>query len=305
MKPKILLMPDVPGWAFDFCAREIMHHLGDKYDFELRYINAKTNGKKLIAPKAGEFDLVFRFIYYVVGATKHIPKKELLTSIRGEASVRNAPKHFTEAVMTTTYNSISVVAWRLADLMPKKCCPIFYTPNGVDTDLFRPAGDARRDEFTIGFAGNSRHPAANKGVRQIVQAASAAGVELIAADRKIRWIPHYEMPAFYNRIDAYVCFSKSEGSPNTIREASACGRPVITTDVGDAADVVLHGKTGLIIDRNVDALIEAINTLKNDLDLCRAMGAAAREHMVAGYDWREAVKNYDKWFTFALNNKGD
>lgn len=68
MKPKILLMPDVPGWAFDFCAREIMHHLGDKYDFELRYINAKTNGKKSIAPKAGEFDLVFRFIYYVVGA---------------------------------------------------------------------------------------------------------------------------------------------------------------------------------------------------------------------------------------------
>lgn len=36
-----------------------------------------------------------------------------------------------------------------------------------------------------------------------------------------------------------------------------------------------------------------------------AFDFCAREHMVAGYDWREAVKNYDKWFTFALNNKGD
>lgn len=88
MKPKILLMPDVPGWAFDFCAREIMHHLGDKYDFELRYINAKTNGKKSIAPKAGEFDLVFRFIYYVVGATKHIPKKRAV-DIDPRRSVRS------------------------------------------------------------------------------------------------------------------------------------------------------------------------------------------------------------------------
>ena len=42
-----------------------------------------------------------------------------------------------------------------------------------------------------------------------------------------------EMLDFYNDIGTLVCFSESEGTPNPILEAAACGRAVLSTKVGN------------------------------------------------------------------------
>ena len=53
-----------------------------------------------------------------------------------------------------------------------------------------------------------------------------------------------DMAAFYRRIDALVLSSRTEGFPNVVAEAMSHGRPVVTTDVGDAAQIV--GDTGVV-----------------------------------------------------------
>ena len=50
-------------------------------------------------------------------------------------------------------------------------------------------------------------------------------------------IAHEDMPEYYNGIDIYVCTSRTEGTPNTVLEAMACGVPVISTDVGIVPEV--------------------------------------------------------------------
>jgi glycosyltransferase involved in cell wall biosynthesis len=71
--------------------------------------------------------------------------------------------------------------------------------------------------------------------------------------------------------------SDSEGLPNAVLEAMACGRAVVATDVGDTPSLVEDQKTGFVVPRGDDAaLVERMATLIADRELCRRMGEAGR-----------------------------
>ena len=48
--------------------------------------------------------------------------------------------------------------------------------------------------------------------------------------------PNTETPYWYNAADVVLMTSKWEGSPNVIKEAMACSRPIVATNVGDIAE---------------------------------------------------------------------
>lgn len=69
-----------------------------------------------------------------------------------------------------------------------------------------------------------------------------------------------DMRAFYKEIDVFVLPSRTEGFGNVLIEAMASGRPCISTDTGDAADIV--GDSGRIVPtQNPTALANAILTM--------------------------------------------
>jgi glycosyltransferase involved in cell wall biosynthesis len=71
--------------------------------------------------------------------------------------------------------------------------------------------------------------------------------------------------------------SDSEGCPNSVMEAMACGRAVVSTSVGDTPVVIEDEKTGFVVPRGDDAaLVERMATLIADRELCRRMGEAGR-----------------------------
>jgi len=58
-------------------------------------------------------------------------------------------------------------------------------------------------------------------------------------------------------------------------EASVCGRPVITSDVGGTSEVVINGQTGVLVPPgDVSALAKAIVKLARDRQRCEQMGQA-------------------------------
>jgi glycosyltransferase involved in cell wall biosynthesis len=75
-----------------------------------------------------------------------------------------------------------------------------------------------------------------------------------------------------------------EALPVTLLEAFACGRPVIAADQGAAAEVVTHGRTGLLFrPGDEQALREQVNWAADHSDELASMGAGARREYEGRY----------------------
>jgi glycosyltransferase involved in cell wall biosynthesis len=86
-----------------------------------------------------------------------------------------------------------------------------------------------------------------------------------------------DIPGLLAQATFLVHTSDSEGLPNAVLEAMACGRAVVATGVGDTPFIVEHQKTGFVVPRGDDAtLVERMATLIVDRELCRRMGEAGR-----------------------------
>jgi glycosyltransferase involved in cell wall biosynthesis len=101
----------------------------------------------------------------------------------------------------------------------------------------------------------------------------------------IEWWGHRDdMPAVLASASLVVLPSFREGLPKVLLEASACGKPVIATDVPGCRAVVRHQSNGLLVPpRDPGALADAIASLLADADRCAAMGRAGRDMVARDY----------------------
>jgi len=75
-----------------------------------------------------------------------------------------------------------------------------------------------------------------------------------------------------------------EKLPNSLIEAAACGRPLVTTDVPGCREVLSDGVDGLLVPvRDASALARAIGRLQDDLLFARRLGEAARAKALVEY----------------------
>ena len=94
-----------------------------------------------------------------------------------------------------------------------------------------------------------------------------------------------EIPTWMGAADILVLPSRSEGRPNVVLEAQACGLPVVATRVGGTPELVCDGKTGLLVEsEDVADLADALQRLRIDRGLREALGRAGREQ-ADGMTW--------------------
>ena len=77
-------------------------------------------------------------------------------------------------------------------------------------------------------------------------------------------------------MDVMTLPSKYEACSMAIIEAMALGKPVIATRAGGNPELVRHQETGLLIERDPQALAEAVITILADVERKQRMGEAAR-----------------------------
>jgi glycosyltransferase involved in cell wall biosynthesis len=66
----------------------------------------------------------------------------------------------------------------------------------------------------------------------------------------VGWIAHDKLANYLNELKLLVIPSYTEGLPNLMLEAMACGTPVLATPVGAIPDIIKDGETGFIMENN-------------------------------------------------------
>jgi len=91
----------------------------------------------------------------------------------------------------------------------------------------------------------------------------------------------------------------SEGTPNSVLEASSSGLPVVSTKHGGIKDAIDHNQTGFLVDEgDYKSMADYICTLLKNPDLADSMGEKGREKMIREY---EMEKQIDKLKTLLIN----
>ena len=91
--------------------------------------------------------------------------------------------------------------------------------------------------------------------------------------------------------------SRIESVPQSILEAFYLKIPVIATDVGGVHEIVSNNKTGLLVTpNNSKELLENINYLLNDIDLCNRLANNAHEFVMKNFSWEVLLPKYLKLY---------
>ena len=107
----------------------------------------------------------------------------------------------------------------------------------------------------------------------------------------------------YNRAEAVVQPSLSEGFPFTVIEAMSCGKPVVATNVGGVKEAIADA--GIVVPpRSPRDLADAILRLHGDEDLRKRLGERARERVLKLFSRRRFIEEYRRLYLEVVSEYG-
>jgi glycosyltransferase involved in cell wall biosynthesis len=318
MRPRYIELPfdgfrALSGWSMCKCLLPIMKKLRKTFEFNI--IHAHT-----ITPDGRAATLLGKYF--------NVP---VVCSVRG--SDLNQYPHYSKRMYEVSRRVIeeadsmitvsSALARKAIAMGHIKDGPhVIY--NGIDTTRFFMSGDRaelkKNSGIPVGckvitFIGRCER---DKGIYELFEVfavlhdmlglcllivgdgGDSSGIRQMAADRGLAGkvfltgkVPHDDIPKYLNMSDVFVLPSYSEGMPNALLEAMACGLPIVATRVGGIPEVITHEREGLLCEpEDTISLRECIERILRNREEARIMGKRAAEKVKGEFTWEKNARKH-------------
>ena len=196
--------------------------------------------------------------------------------------------------------------------------------NGVDINLFRPDGRKRTDDDITDFVYVGRL-SYDKGVHILLDAFQEYHNENMNSrltiigdgmlkyqiddmehNGSINWIgavDHNRIPNILQRMDAFVIPQNIGGLGLSVMEAMSCGLPVITTAIGETANLLGSDEGILVQPKSIPAVVDAMRVLAENKKLRETMGNNCRKKIEKQYSWQNQIGLIEEVYKRAIERK--
>ncbi len=339
-KPNVAIIIDKEGWAFSNAAKQLKKHLSNYYNIDIIPMDMFGDNVVKLFLLSSEYDLTFfmwrgliSWLYsnfskdyiFKLGfeheefLKKYVKENNIVTAIYDHLFL-NSETERTNFILNNVkaYTVCSKKLEKIYNEYENSKKPSMIISDGVDLELFRiynidKYNNIENRTIKIGWTGNSQFADDKdddlKGLNKIIKPAikelieEGYNIELKIADRNINMIPHDKMPNYYNDIHIYVCASRTEGHPDPVLEAMACGVPVISTDVGIVPEVFGEKQKQFIIERSKKELKKKIIELIENKSKLKEL---SKENLtrIKEWSWEKKAEQFKIFFDNNIEKGG-
>lgn len=133
--------------------------------------------------------------------------------------------------------------------------------------------------------------------QQIEAADLCSQVRLRGACTEVQVIEELSRATVFVLATVPAANGKREGIPNVLKEAMACGLPVVASEIAGIPELVEHGRSGLLVPPNdIQALADTLERLKGDPVLRAELGQGARARIASEFDIRLSTRKRAQLF---------
>ncbi|MFQ5461016.1 MAG: glycosyltransferase [Phycisphaerae bacterium] len=110
-----------------------------------------------------------------------------------------------------------------------------------------------------------------------------------------------DVTALLRSTEVFAFPSRTEGLPNALLEAMACGCSIVTTDVPGCRDLITHERTGLLVPfDDPDLLSQALLRLFTDAALRTRLGTNAQHEVATRWRFDQTLESYETLYREAM-----
>jgi len=197
-------------------------------------------------------------------------------------------------------------------------------PFGVDENIFHPIQVEKNDVFEILYVGSLTEikglPYLIKALPLILDEETNVMLKIVGEGNQKAYlnelvkkldidehvmfsgfIPHNKTPKFFQQCDVFCYPTLGEPFGKSIIEVMACGKAVITTNIGGPSEIVSNGVDGVLVPpRNEGAIASGILDLINNENKRLKLGERARKTVEEKYSWEKISSKYHELYSSLL-----